>query len=522
MPWDGTELWVADVTEQRNAGRHDTRRRRPGRESIYQPGWTPDGQLYFVSDRDGWWKLYRSEQALVSCRRERAAWRRVRAAAVGVRDAPRGFRPEKAAWSSRIPGRAAGIWPRSTRETGALSALAAALEPREWLAATATHAVVVAGSANAPDAVVRIELATGLVETLKSSSSGRFSGNRSSRRPSRWSSIPPMGYSRTPSTTRRATPTTRRPADERPPLILISHGGPDDRDECDAGSESAVLDEPRIRGGRRELRRQLRLRPRVPAAPQRAVGHPRRRRHGGGGEVPRRGRQSRSESPGDSRWQRRRLHDARRADVPSRRVHRPAPATTGSATSRCSRAIRTSSSHAISTRSSGPIPRLEDVYRARSPIHFVDRLACPLILFQGLEDKVVPPNQSEMMAAAVRAKGLPVAYLAFEGEQHGFRKAATIVRSLEAELFFYGAVFGFTPADNRAVRDRQPLKGWTIWPSGGGRVRARNRLLRSGGVLQHLRRQVHRIGDLHVGDRAVRSLDGRQLRHHEARSTTAG
>jgi dipeptidyl aminopeptidase/acylaminoacyl peptidase len=66
---------------------------------------------------------------------------------------------------------------------------------------------------------------------------------------------------------------------------------------------------------------------------------------------------------------------------------------------------------------------------------------------QGLEDKVVPPNQSEMMADAVRRKGLPVAYLSFEGEQHGFRKAATIVRSLEAELFFYSAVFGFTPAD---------------------------------------------------------------------------
>jgi dipeptidyl aminopeptidase/acylaminoacyl peptidase len=95
----------------------------------------------------------------------------------------------------------------------------------------------------------------------------------------------------------------------------------------------------------------------------------------------------------------------------------------------------------------GPYPAARDVYRARSPIHAIDRLACPLILFQGLEDKVVPPNQSEMMAEAVRCKGLPVAYLAFEGEQHGFRKAETIVRCLEAELYFYGKVFGFTPAD---------------------------------------------------------------------------
>jgi dipeptidyl aminopeptidase/acylaminoacyl peptidase len=95
----------------------------------------------------------------------------------------------------------------------------------------------------------------------------------------------------------------------------------------------------------------------------------------------------------------------------------------------------------------GPYPERRDLYRERSPIHAVDRIACPLILFQGLEDKVVPPDQSERMAAAVRAKGLPVAYLAFEGEQHGFRRAETIVRCLEAELAFYGVVFGFTPAD---------------------------------------------------------------------------
>jgi dipeptidyl aminopeptidase/acylaminoacyl peptidase len=95
----------------------------------------------------------------------------------------------------------------------------------------------------------------------------------------------------------------------------------------------------------------------------------------------------------------------------------------------------------------GPYPEARALYRERSPINVLERLACPLILFQGLEDKVVPPNQSERMADAVRAKGLPVAYLAFEGEQHGFRKAETIIRCLEAELYFYGVVFGFTPAD---------------------------------------------------------------------------
>jgi dipeptidyl aminopeptidase/acylaminoacyl peptidase len=89
----------------------------------------------------------------------------------------------------------------------------------------------------------------------------------------------------------------------------------------------------------------------------------------------------------------------------------------------------------------GPWPQAKDVYKARSPIHFTDRLSCPIILFQGLEDKVVPPNQSEMMAEAARTKGLKVKYVAFEGEQHGFRKAENIIRSLEEELAFYQDVF---------------------------------------------------------------------------------
>ena len=95
----------------------------------------------------------------------------------------------------------------------------------------------------------------------------------------------------------------------------------------------------------------------------------------------------------------------------------------------------------------GPYPERRDLYVERSPIHFTDRLACPMILFQGLEDKVVPPNQAEKMFEAVRAKGLPVAYLTFEGEQHGFRKAENIKRVLEAELYFYSKVFKFELAD---------------------------------------------------------------------------
>jgi len=95
----------------------------------------------------------------------------------------------------------------------------------------------------------------------------------------------------------------------------------------------------------------------------------------------------------------------------------------------------------------GPYPERRDLYRERSPIHFTDRLSCPLIVFQGLEDKVVPPNQAEMMVAALRAKGLPVAYVPFAGEQHGFRKAENIKRALDGELYFYSRVFGFALAE---------------------------------------------------------------------------
>ena len=95
----------------------------------------------------------------------------------------------------------------------------------------------------------------------------------------------------------------------------------------------------------------------------------------------------------------------------------------------------------------GPYPGRRDTYQERSPIHFSHRLSCPLILFQGLEDEVVPPNQAEMMVAALEAKGLPVAYVPFKGEQHGFRRAQTIKRALDAELYFYSRVFGFELAE---------------------------------------------------------------------------
>ena len=107
----------------------------------------------------------------------------------------------------------------------------------------------------------------------------------------------------------------------------------------------------------------------------------------------------------------------------------------------------------------GPYPAARDLYRARSPIFHAEGFSCPVLVLQGLDDHVVPPAEAERIVAALAAKGIPHVYLPFEGEDHGFRQAPNIIRAAQAELAFYGGVFGFTPAD-----DLPPLP----WRSAGG------------------------------------------------------
>ena len=101
----------------------------------------------------------------------------------------------------------------------------------------------------------------------------------------------------------------------------------------------------------------------------------------------------------------------------------------------------------------GSYPASAQLYHDRSPVNFADKLSCPVILLQGLEDKVVPPAQAETMIAALRKKKLPFAYVSFATEGHGFREAANIKRAAEAEFYFYSRVFNFKPAD-----DLQPVE----------------------------------------------------------------
>jgi dipeptidyl aminopeptidase/acylaminoacyl peptidase len=308
--------------------------------------------------------------------------------------------------------------------------------------------VVVAGSASTPDAVVRIELATGAIETIKSSSAVDIADSFLST-PESVEFSSPDGHTSHAFYYPPRSGDYAAPDGARPPLILISHGGP-------TTATSAMLD----------------LRVQFWTSRGFAVADV---NYGGSSGF---GRASRQRLNGQ--WGIVDVDDmvaaaqfmvaAGKAD-PNRLAIRGGSA--GGYTTLAALTFRPGvfqagasyygvsdievlarDTHKFESRYLdtliGPYPAARDVYRARSPIHFVDRLSCSLILFQGLEDKVVPPNQSEMMAAAVRAKGLPVAYLAFEGEQHGFRKASTIVRCLEAELLFYGRVFGFTPTDQIA------------------------------------------------------------------------
>jgi len=108
----------------------------------------------------------------------------------------------------------------------------------------------------------------------------------------------------------------------------------------------------------------------------------------------------------------------------------------------------------------GPYPEAAAVYRERSPSNFPDRFSAPVLILQGLDDKVVPPSQAESIVAALAEKSIPYAYLAFEGEGHGFRGAFAQRRTLEARISFLGQVFGFEPADDYEPLEMPGLDAW--------------------------------------------------------------
>jgi dipeptidyl aminopeptidase/acylaminoacyl peptidase len=440
MPWDGTELWVGKLNEDGSIG--EVVQVAGGvNESIFQPEWSPDGTLYFVSDRSGWWNIYR--------------WRDDKAEPLCPMDAEFG-QPQwvfaSALYGFAIERQIVCSYTQNGRDyLATLDTVTRTLNNIE-LPFTAISQVRVAGdrvvfngaSSTEPTSIVSLNLATKRLEVLRKSretivDAGYLTNPRAIEFPTE-DGLTAHGHFYPP----RNRDYVALPS-EKPPLVVVSHGGPTSSSSASlkysiqywTSRGIAVLDVNY--GGSSGYGRAYR-----------------ERLNGKWGIV------DVDDCVNGARY----LVAAGEVDD-NRLAIRGGSA--GGYTTLCALTFRDTfkagaSHYGISDLEAlakdthkfearyldgliGPYPERRDLYVERSPIYFTDRLACPMILFQGLEDKVVPPNQAEKMVEAIRTKKLPVAYLTFEGEQHGFRKAENIKRVLEAELYFYSKVFGFELAD---------------------------------------------------------------------------
>jgi len=440
MPWDGTELWLGQLNGDGSVGERQLIAGADN-ESVYQPQWSPDGTLYFVSDRNGWWNLYRWIDNRID-----ALW--PMAAEFGQPQWSFGgslysFASERQIICSYSQNGNDYLATLGTK-TKTLREIEIPYSAISQVHVTGTHVIFIGASATATSAIVSLDLATNKLEALKRSrdtlvDTGYLSEARAIEFPTE-QGLTAHGYFYPPKNRDYAAP-----ADEKPPLLVMSHGGPT---SSSSGSLKysiqywtsrgiAVLDVNY--GGSSGYGRAYR-----------------ERLNGNWGIV------DVDDCANGARYL------AERGEVDGNRLAIRG-GSAGGYTTLCALTFRNvfkaGASHygisdleALATdthkfeshymdRLIGPYPERRDLYVERSPIHFTDKLNCPMIIFQGLEDKVVPPNQAEKMVEAIRAKKLPVAYLTFEGEQHGFRKAENIKRVLEAELYFYSKVFGFDLAE---------------------------------------------------------------------------
>ncbi|MCU1450799.1 MAG: peptidase family, catalytic domain protein [Acidimicrobiales bacterium] len=447
MPWDGTELWTAEVSGNGLAGA--CRVAGGPEESVSQPRWSPDGVLHWVSDRSGWWNLYADDG-----QRDREGGS---GAGRPLLETDAEFTgPDwvfgQATYDFLPDGRLVVTWWRNAlAHLGVLDGATTELVPWDTpysavgsLKAYRDGAVAIAASATEEPAVVVLDGNGSTTRALRRSRPTAVDAGYVS-------AAEPIEFSTEGSRTAHALwyPPANRdveaPAGELPPLIVMSHGGPTSSASpalslstqfwTSRGFAVVDVNYGGSTGYGREYRQRLRGQWGVVDVDDcvNAARHLAAEGLVDGGRVLIRG------------------------------------GSAGGYTTLCALTFRddfsagasyfgVADAEALATDTHkfesryldgliGPYPDAQDLYRERSPIHYADRLSAPLILFQGLEDKVVPPAQAEVMVAALQLKGLPYAYVAFEGEQHGFRKAETIVRAIEAELSFYGTVLGFDPAD---------------------------------------------------------------------------
>jgi len=440
MPWDGTELWLAELNGEGTVGE---RRLIAGgeNESICQPQWSPDGTLYFVSDRSGWWNLYRwrDDHIEALCPME-AEFGQPHWTFGGLLY---GFVSERRVICSYTKNGIDCLATLDTKEK-TLGGIELPYSAISQVRVAKNRVVFIGASATEPSAVVALELSSRQIEVLRRSRDSAIdAGYLSAARPIEFPTAQGLtahGYFYAPKNCDYTAP-----PEEKPPLLVMSHGGPTSSSSASlkysvqywTSRGIAVLDVNY--GGSSGYGRAYR-----------------ERLNGQWGIV------DVDDCANGSRYL------AERSEVDGNRLAIRG-GSAGGYTTLCALTFREvfkagASHYGISDlealvrdthkfesrycdRLIGPYPERRDLYVARSPIHFTDKLNCSMIIFQGLEDKVVPPNQAEKMVAAVRANKLPIAYLTFEGEQHGFRKAENIKRVLEAELYFYSKVFGFELAD---------------------------------------------------------------------------
>jgi dipeptidyl aminopeptidase/acylaminoacyl peptidase len=439
MPWDGTELWVAPLADT-GAGKHIAG---GTEESVFQPTWDAEGRLHFVSDRDGWWNLYRDEgEEVARLTHEEADLAHPQWLFGGSTFALLEDGSVLVVRCERAEERLGLIDPGAGRVRDLGLPYTSFGFPS--LSARGTEVGFAASSPESETAVVLLDLATGELETVREGSEEPIDpAYVSAPRPIEF----PTGAGTETAHAFYYPPTNPgfgAPADERPPLIVEIHGGPTShappalsREFLYWTSRGFGIVDVNYRGSSgygRAYRNRLRgewgvfdtedciAAARFLAFEGEADGKRLAIRGGSAG--------------GYTTLCALVFHDEFAAGASYYGV---ADAET-----------LAHDTHKFESRYLdsliGPYPERADLYRERSPIHFVERLRSPLILLQGLEDEIVPPNQAETMAAVLRANGVPYAYLAFEGEQHGFRRAETEIRCLEAELYFYGRILGFEPA----------------------------------------------------------------------------
>ena len=441
MPWDSTELWVATWNEdgtisnlKQVAGGHN--------ESIFQPKWSPDHKLYYVSDRNGWWNLYYLQNGqtkpLFEMEAEfgRPQW------VFGM--STYGFVSAEKIICAYTQN---GIWHLASIQTKTrkLERIETDYTSIESVQVNTNMVAFIGGSPSQFSSVAKLDLATQYPYVIRKSCNVELqleclSTSQTIKFPTEDGLIS-YAFFYAPQNDRHIASES-----ELPPLIVVSHGGP-------TGATSNTLS----------------LNLQYWTSRGFAVLDV---NYGGSTGY---GRAYRERL--NNRWGIVDVEDCingakflvDQGQVDSNRIAIKG-GSAGGYTTLCALTyhdfFKAGSSYygigdleALATDTHkfesryldglvGKYPEEMETYRHRSPIHAIDLLNCPIIIFQGLDDKVVPPNQAEAMVRALKSKGIPVAYVPFDGEGHGFRKSQNIKRALDAELYFYGCVFGFKPADS--------------------------------------------------------------------------